>query len=446
MAIRGIGDTAGIWRLLLLFGGTVFVPTVLAFVLFLGAVGHEQWTAAAIATREVEVQVPLLRENLLTRLSQIDLAVARLDERCPDGTCEPPMGVASLETDDPRGWTPDIPWLQSWCNEHLVIREDSPMGVVIEPLSNNTRGVPLAGALDGYQLRAVDKRTLTTGAAATTPVADLIVIGLLLGLVVVGGSLSLRAAAREIRMSQRQVELVGRVSHELRTPMTAIRMFVDTLESGRMGPEQSRECLHLLGQESERLSRRIEEVLSWARMEAGARRYTFGSTTAHRLLGEALAAYRGQTLLENIEDEIVLDIPDDLPELTVDHDAIVEALLNLIANAHRYTPSPRRITLSAKRERWMIGLSIGDNGPGIAQHELRRVFEKFYRAGVAEDPAVTQGTGLGLAIVRAIVRDHGGRVDLDSVIDEGSTFTIWLPLVPGVLARSLERPQPITIG
>ena len=94
----------------------------------------------------------------------------------------------------------------------------------------------------------------------------------------------------------------------------------------------------------------------------------------------------------------------------------------------------------------MIGLSIGDNGPGIAHHELRRVFEKFYRAGVAEDPAVTQGTGLGLAIVRAIVRDHGGRVDLDSVIDEGSTFTIWLPLVPGVLARSLERPQPVTIG
>jgi two-component system phosphate regulon sensor histidine kinase PhoR len=252
----------------------------------------------------------------------------------------------------------------------------------------------------------------------------------MLALVVTGLVFGLGAAAREIAMSQRQIELVGRVSHELRTPLTSIGMFVEALREGRLDAERQAECLDLLSRETERLSRRIEEVLAWARMESGARRYHTTTVSVADVVQRAMDALRTAAMFEEAEGlDVTVDLPAQLPDLEVDPDAVVEALLNLLVNAWRHTEPPRVVRVTATARPRRVGISVSDNGPGISSRDRRRIFEKFYQPESDETRyGATRGTGLGLAIVRAIVRAHGGRVDLAPARDRGSTFTIWLPV------------------
>jgi signal transduction histidine kinase len=188
------------------------------------------------------------------------------------------------------------------------------------------------------------------------------------------------------------------------------------------------ECLDLLALETDRLSRMIERVLDWARMEAGRRIYDLEPVDVEELANDALTALRSQHLLD--DEPIEVDLAE-VPQVEVDRDAIVEALLNLLQNAMKYTPPPRRIRLSAvARGRW-VGLAVSDNGPGIAPADRRRIFEKFYQADARlsspTQHGADRGSGLGLSIVRAVARGHGGRVELKTELGEGSTFTLWLP-------------------
>jgi len=260
---------------------------------------------------------------------------------------------------------------------------------------------------------------------------------LLVGLVLVGTVVTLGSAAREIRLSRLQTDFVSSVSHELRTPLTSIRLFVETLQSQRLeDPRKVQECLDLLAHETDRLSRMIERVLDWARMEAGRRVYEFEPVPAAELAGDALRALRSHRLLEDDPGSVAVDVPVDLPEVRVDRDAIVEALLNLLQNAVKYTPHPRTILLQGIAEGAFVGLAVKDNGPGIPKRDRRRIFEKFYQVDTRlSSPAqgtVDRGSGLGLSIVRAVARAHGGRVELDTELGRGSTFTLWLPVATPV--------------
>ena len=250
---------------------------------------------------------------------------------------------------------------------------------------------------------------------------------LLVATVVAGVVVTLRSTLREIRLSRLQTDFVSRVSHELRTPLTSVRMFVDTLQSGRLkDPERVEECLDLLAQETDRLSRRIERVLGWARMEAGRRIYEWESASAAELVEEALAAFRSHHVLDPSDLGMEVLVSGALPVLKVDRDAIVEALLNLLTNAFKYTSSPRRIVVSAEHRGNRVGVSVTDNGPGVGRRDRKRIFEKFYQV----DPLLSKptGSGLGLSIVRAVVQAHGGWVELESELGQGSKFTLWLPV------------------
>lgn len=250
--------------------------------------------------------------------------------------------------------------------------------------------------------------------------------------VISGTTITLNSAAREIRLSRLQTDFVSSVSHELRTPLTSIRVFVETLQSGRIeDPVRVQECLDLLAQETDRLSRMIERVLDWAKMEAGRRTYEHEATTPRRLITDALSALRSQHLQLD-PSEITIEIADDLPTINADHDAIVEALLNLLQNAVRYCPAPRKLTVSAERRARFIAISVADNGPGIAPRDRKRIFEKFYQAdsllSSVSQMGANRGSGLGLSIVRAIVWAHGGRVELQSELGRGSRFSLLLPV------------------
>jgi two-component system, OmpR family, phosphate regulon sensor histidine kinase PhoR len=240
---------------------------------------------------------------------------------------------------------------------------------------------------------------------------------------------------REANLSELQADFVSKVSHELRTPLTAIRLFAETLERAKGDEATVAQCLATLINETERLTRRIERLLDWGRMEAGRKLYDLKEEAVQDLVDEAVKAFPQARLGQDIE--LSVEVAPDLPRVLADRHAMVDAIVNLLTNAHKYGGSPAIVRLAAgvtaKRE---VAITVTDNGAGIASPEQRRVFDKFYRI----DDRLSrrrEGSGLGLAIVKHIVRAHHGRVSLASTTGKGSTFTIALP---GVLS-SAEVPR-----
>ena len=248
---------------------------------------------------------------------------------------------------------------------------------------------------------------------------------LLAALVVTGITLMGRAVAEQIRLARLQTEFVANVSHELRTPLTSIRMFVETLQSGRVTePERVQECLGIVADESERLTRKIERVLSWARLEAGRRLYEMGPLTPRGIVEASLAAFQTVQLDQPVE--LTTHVPEGLPLVLGDSDALVEVFLNLLSNARKYGGT--RIAVEARVEGGGVNISVVDNGPGIPREERKRIFEKFYRPDLMQTRRA-EGSGLGLAIVKAIVAAHKGRVTVESEPGKGARFMVWLPRV-----------------
>jgi two-component system phosphate regulon sensor histidine kinase PhoR len=252
-----------------------------------------------------------------------------------------------------------------------------------------------------------------------------ILVMTLLGLMVTGSVLALLALRREAELSKLQLDFVSKVSHELRTPLTSIRMFAETLQMNRTrNSEQMELCLDVLQKETARLSKRIERLLDWGRMEAGRRIYKRHPDTVEALVEEALEAHKPGIV--GHDHQIRIELQPRLPRIVVDREAMVDALVNLLSNAFKYTGEDRQIAVIANAGPRNVRISVKDNGIGIPWREHRNIFEKFYRVDERLS-SVVEGSGLGLAMVRHVVQAHGGRVELESEPGKGSTFTIVLP-------------------
>jgi two-component system phosphate regulon sensor histidine kinase PhoR len=242
---------------------------------------------------------------------------------------------------------------------------------------------------------------------------------------IIGVIATLTVLYREARVSRLQTDFVNKVSHDLRTPLTSIRMFVETLQLGRLPePERQREALSVIAQETARLSLLINRLLDWARMESGKRSYALEPVSVEEVVEAALQAFEPQRLSEPAQ--VDREIQPGLPPVRADREALSEALLDLLQNAHKYTGSDKRITVGARLEDGTVLVTVADNGPGIRVADQKRIFEKFYRA---QDPLQRhiEGSGLGLAMVKHIVEAHGGRVTVASDVGQGAVFTIALP-------------------
>jgi len=484
VSIRGIGDAYAFQRLLWLVIGTVIVPTAILAVYGVFAIRNQR---AAVLQREAAERTEHLHAiavELAHEMDRLDGAVRAEMAKClPEGPCDfaqpgvaggwiwhrdPPAELAGIglptgvgsdtvwvtppDQSAPVGifragdawvaWRVDMTWMQELAariggerhpqegafgleqaRPEPLLSLDEMMRRFQKPTYAAT--LPLEPPLAQWRLTVLPS---DQAAGILTLTSWLYFLGLvaLVATVITGTVLTLGSTMREIRLSRPQTDFVSNISHELRTPLTSIRMFVETLQSGRLKEQEKvEECLDLLAQESDRLSRRIERVLNWARMEDGRRVYEVETVSAREVVDEVLMAFRSHTLLGDSE-QIDVRIPEDLPPLRVDRDAIVEALLNLVQNAVTYTPPPRRITVSAERRGKLVGVSVEDNGPGIHRQDRRRIFEKFYRAEALLSQRI-QGSGLGLAIVRAVAQGHGGTVDLWTEVGRGSRFTMWLP-------------------
>ncbi len=254
--------------------------------------------------------------------------------------------------------------------------------------------------------------------------------GLIVALVAttVGGTAATLAVLyREAHLARLQTDFVNKVSHDLRTPLTSIRMFVETLQLGRIqDPARQSEALEIIAEETARLSGLINRLLDWARMESGKRSYQVRRAKVVPIVDAALKAFEPQRL--TAEAEVTRQLDPDLPDVWADPQAITEVLLNLLNNAHKYTGPVKKIAVSAERDGAAVLIRVSDNGPGIAPREQKRIFDKFYRG---HDPLsrTIEGTGLGLAMVKHILSAHGARVSVQSELGKGATFTVALPAV-----------------
>jgi signal transduction histidine kinase len=250
---------------------------------------------------------------------------------------------------------------------------------------------------------------------------------LVLSLTASGGYLFGRDIQRELRIAGMRSAFVSSVSHELKTPLTAIRMFAETLLMRRTQArtEVQEEYLETIVNDSERLSRLIGNVLDFSNIEQGRKTYRLEPQPLHVIVSSAAKLLEYPLAQQGFELRMSLD--DELPHLPVDRDGMEQAVLNLLSNAMKYSGAARVIDLRLYREGSDAVIAVTDQGAGIPEHEQVRIFERFYRSPSVDSQQIP-GTGLGLTIVEHLTRAHGGRVAVESAPDQGSTFSIRLPV------------------
>lgn len=222
---------------------------------------------------------------------------------------------------------------------------------------------------------------------------------------------------------------VAQVTHELRTPLTNILLYADSaMEGGEEDAHARAHAISVINQEARRLARIVSDMLSVSELEAGARGLRIDDvdlrTVFENLRDDYVASAREKSI------EFKVDLPPKLPVIQADRDKIELALHNLVGNAIKYTPEHGRVDVVVDAQEDEIMVKVIDNGLGMEECELERVFEKFYRAKDDRIANIT-GSGLGLALAREVVRLHGGDITVESRIDEGSTFTVTVPVTSG---------------
>jgi signal transduction histidine kinase len=219
---------------------------------------------------------------------------------------------------------------------------------------------------------------------------------------------------------------VAAVSHELRTPLASTRLLVDgLLQSQELDPVKTREYLEMIARENARLTRMIENFLTFSRLERNRLPLSFAEVAPQSIVDSVVDAVRERL---PAEEKIDIAVAPGLPTIRADVDALVTAILNLLDNAYKYTPGEKQIRLRVTRDGTHVLFMVEDNGIGIPVAEQKRIFRRFYRTD-RRLSRETSGVGLGLSIVQDIVVAHGGEVRVASRTGEGSTFTMRLPAI-----------------
>ena len=236
------------------------------------------------------------------------------------------------------------------------------------------------------------------------------------------------------RSEQMRREFVANVSHELRTPVTSIRSYAETLrESEEIAPKTSDEFLDVIINESDRMTKLVQDLLTLSKFDAGAAEFRFDEFSLKKSLTSVYNAMAMEA--QRRCHEFTLDIKEPLPDIYGDRARLEQVFINLISNAFKYTHDGGKIRFSAGQNRSGVWIRVKDNGVGIPEADLPRVFERFYRVDKARSREFG-GTGLGLSIASEIIAYHGGEIKLESSVGVGTTVTLILPLKPQVSAEA----------
>ncbi len=235
----------------------------------------------------------------------------------------------------------------------------------------------------------------------------------------------LRDIGEQKNLQKRNAEFVSSVSHEMKTPLAGIKAYVELLADGDAEDEETRdEFLDVISGQADRLQRLVENLLNLARIEAGVVKVSKQSRALNEILEEAARVV--QPTAEAKQIELVTELSPMYLGVLVDRDMLLQAAINLLSNAIKYTHPQGRVTLRSRQLDDQARFEVADTGVGLSPEDCDRVFEKFYR--VSKDKNMAAGTGLGLPLAKHIVEDvHGGRLTVESVLGEGSTFIVTLP-------------------
>ena len=219
-------------------------------------------------------------------------------------------------------------------------------------------------------------------------------------------------------------DFVSNVSHELRTPLASLKALVETLqESASQDPAASKKFLEKMDTEIDNLNQMVQELLELSKIESGRVPLEKRNISPNELLSKV--GERMQLQVQRGKLDLIIETQQNLPEIKVDVDRMEQVLVNLIHNAIKFTPPGGKIALSAVPQNNEMVFSIKDTGIGIPPRDIERIFERFYKVDRARS---AQGTGLGLSIARHLVEAHGGRIWVESIQTEGSTFFFSIPI------------------
>jgi len=292
--------------------------------------------------------------------------------------------------------------------------------------------LPLPDTLSQWRLRAKPGgASLLASRASRRATLDLVLMGTALAVILGGFAVMLMAVRREQRLNDLKSEFISNVSHELKTPLSIISMFGELLSMGRTrSAAQATEYAEIIRRESVRLSRLIDSVLDFAKIERGVDVYEFADDQdIGDVVRRALDLSRHR--LEQSHIELGAELADDIPLMRIDTNAMTVAVLNLVDNAIKYAAEGKRIDVCLRQAAGGVELEVRDFGPGVPADEREAIFERFYRSRTVRLKPI-RGSGIGLALVKHIAAAHGGEVAVRPGEDGvGAVFRLWIPVEDG---------------
>ena len=254
----------------------------------------------------------------------------------------------------------------------------------------------------------------------------LLLIAAALAAIAFGGWAVFADARRQMALAQKKTDFVSNVSHELKTPLTSIRMFAEMMQSGNAAEEKRPQYLRIIVAEAERLTRLINNVLDFARLERKQKRYDFHRLDLHEVLARTWEGHelhlREQGFATRWE-----AAPPPYP-VRGDDDALAQILVNLLSNAEKYTVERKEIEIHSYLANDSVHVSVLDRGSGVPRGEEAKIFEAFYRAHDSLASGI-QGSGLGLTLAQRLAKEHGGEITYQAREGGGSNVTLSLPLM-----------------
>lgn len=255
---------------------------------------------------------------------------------------------------------------------------------------------------------------------------NLLIIGMMDIILLLGAWLIFRNVARQIELSRLKSDFVSSVSHEIRTPLALITMYIETLEMGRVkSAEKIKEYYNIILNETTRLSGIVNRILSFSQIESNKRKYYFSESDLNEIVEHAAASFRYS--LENKGFTFTIEYYKDLPLVNADREAVADAFVNLVDNAIKYSTDKKDIKVRTGISEKYVFLEVEDHGIGISEKNQKYIFDKFYRVSETNLANRVKGSGLGLAIVKHILDAHQGKIQVRSMPGSGSVFRLSFP-------------------
>lgn len=333
--------------------------------------------------------------------------------------------LSRLVTDIPRNSRPGTALVVTDGNDD-AIHHTGPLQFDHAPRTKDAVvRMAISGRLPHWSICVFMDESALSGSNAFLVLA-LVLLGILVTAIVSAGILITRLTLAQIRDARQKTSFVAAVSHELKTPLTNIRMYAELLLSKRVSnPAKQHAYLEVMVAESQRLTRLINNILDFGKLEQGLKKYRISKFDLGEFLVECIRT--NQIRLKKAKFELITQVPNQAFPVKTDRDAMAQVFLNLMDNAIKYAGSGRFLKIIMDRTSHDVQVKIQDDGPGINPGLREKIFDNFFRA----DNSLTTskpGSGLGLSITRHMLRDIGGDIVMDTSLPQGAGFIIRIPI------------------